>query len=402
MSATSCMLQAQIQEEKKTNFADNSLLKKGWFGYFSVGGNQLYGDVSEKNFFSKWSGETQFGWNLGIGKSFLQKFDARIQFMSGHLTSQKKKFDNGETANLKIEGNVYDITINGIANISKFIWGNDLGERPSFYILVGIGSSSWKTDLTDSETGIIIGRSGALGDETSKRTSAFVFNYGIGVNIPLNNNFDINLESTQHMASSDRIDVAEGGFYRDIYQFTSVGFVYHLGGKKSAFSFGNDKGPEVYEFNSKSSEIESDGQFRVNKSNREQNNSDAPQLMEYDRTTNTYSSSSKSNTGNNQQTQSNTDKTFDFTNANGTTFTVQILASRDKINLSKINQKYEITEQIIEQYSNGFYRYYVGSFVNYKDAEKLCKKLKNSYVPDAFVVSFIQGKRVPVQKIITK
>ena len=79
----------------------------------------------------------------------------------------------------------------------------------------------------------------------------------------------------------------------------------------------------------------------------------------------------------------------------GTEFRVQIAASGGKISKVALARQYGITQPIMEDYGNGWYRYSVGSYKKYWQARELRNVLisKNG-IGDAFVVGFRNGQRL--------
>ena len=81
----------------------------------------------------------------------------------------------------------------------------------------------------------------------------------------------------------------------------------------------------------------------------------------------------------------------------GVVFKVQIAATHNPINLKDKNYKdLKVTKENME---NGLFKYTTGSFADYSLAAGLQKELIAKGFKDAFIVAFLNGKRVPIDKI---
>jgi hypothetical protein len=80
----------------------------------------------------------------------------------------------------------------------------------------------------------------------------------------------------------------------------------------------------------------------------------------------------------------------------GVVFRVQIRAKYKKpLSTDYLASQYGLYEPIYEDYHNGYYIYTVGQFSNYEDAKQKRNQLVTRFgVKDAFVVAFVNGKRL--------
>ncbi|MCK9618258.1 MAG: SPOR domain-containing protein [Lentimicrobiaceae bacterium] len=383
---------ANDYETPKTT-AKNNWYKNGWSGFFGIGGNQLYGDINDEIFFSKLSGGTRFAWTLGVSKNLHPLFDARLQMKGGGMESSKKKFKNNDIADLTVKGNIFDISLNFTADLNKLFWGYENERKLTIYPIVGFGISSWQTDLKDTKTGYLLGSSGETNNIFSKRVTSSFLCYGLGMAYKINSNWDFFLETTQQWVHSDKVDITEGGINNDMYQFLGVGLVYCFSESQGFNSLKHNKN------------INNNGTYRIYSSEKGQNLSNVPQLMEFGnpgKPTATKKLETEKEPTKQIPSEILSDNAIRLDNYNGTLFAVQILAAKEQMPLHIIIEKFEITEKISEEYSAGYYRYYAGVYTSYREAELLCKQLKHSKVPDAFIVAFVNGKRVAGQKVLKK
>jgi opacity protein-like surface antigen len=85
----------------------------------------------------------------------------------------------------------------------------------------------------------------------------------------------------------------------------------------------------------------------------------------------------------------------------GLVYRIQIMAKHQKrANMQQFANYYNITDNIFENYHDGWYRYSVGSFTNFNDASNYCKVIKNKGITDAFVVVYKNGVRIPLSEAL--
>ena len=79
-----------------------------------------------------------------------------------------------------------------------------------------------------------------------------------------------------------------------------------------------------------------------------------------------------------------------------TIYKVQIASGNNKVPLS--SEKFKGVDKIEEYYSGSIFKYTAGEFETEKEAIKLQNDLRKKGFPDAFVVAFRNGERVPLNK----
>jgi hypothetical protein len=85
--------------------------------------------------------------------------------------------------------------------------------------------------------------------------------------------------------------------------------------------------------------------------------------------------------------------------ATGFNYKIQVAACRVKIPANELSGIYPETDKITETYEDGWYKYTIGNFKTYNEARTLRNQ---SSVSGAFVVAYINGKRVSVTTMITE
>jgi len=85
------------------------------------------------------------------------------------------------------------------------------------------------------------------------------------------------------------------------------------------------------------------------------------------------------------------------TNEKGLVYKVQICATQNKSEASKVSVEFGITEPIEAEMQDGWHKYTIGSYPNYDDAKQF-RDSKSSIPTSPFVTAYYNGKRISVQE----
>ena len=220
--------QAEKTEDTKVN---NSEVKfePYWLINANVGAMQFYGDVSESGDpFGLITHGTALGGGVLVGRQFSPVLGIRGQFLAGKIKGKKYPPYN------KFEANVYEFNTHGTVNFSNWFFKYKSDRLFSIYGFLGIGLSKFYDGyLTEN------------GNKTRIKYKKLegVIPIGTGLEIRLDDNFTINLETSWHGVDNDRLDnVTTGDSEYDIYSYTSAGLTY-----KFNFTSGLNKMLKEYE-----------------------------------------------------------------------------------------------------------------------------------------------------------
>jgi len=84
-------------------------------------------------------------------------------------------------------------------------------------------------------------------------------------------------------------------------------------------------------------------------------------------------------------------------------YRIQIAAANSNIKLSTLVNKFNITKTIEEEIHNGMFKYTIGNYVNYSKAKEQQSHYRtNNGIKDAFITSYINGKRIPINDAISR
>ncbi len=434
-------IKAQIPKKDTKEYFNNS-----WMIDANIGRTNYYGNLSDKSFFEKLKDETKFAYGITLSKQITPVIGLRVQLLNGKLTSSKDSCVEENLMNLYFNSDIFEYNISSTFDLSNLIWGYNYDRKLNFYTAVGLGMANWKTKLMEQGTNKVIATNGFGGRGPNKRTTEFVLPICLGLNYNIIDNLSINLETSMRILNSDILDAKEGGrLNNDMYSYNSIGITYKFGVRNNVHIYKREKNKNKEKNKGKSKKP------RNRRKKRNQEEIEPPKLMEYPAVDEVFpvkkvekaknvnkpgeeNINQKNNivpeqeavynegkfiiTGNkntanlykgNANHKVGTSNTNIVSEANvsqsvykGIEYRVQILASRNKIDVQKLAYDYKIDEPIKEDYSNGWYRYLAGSFNTYNQAVDYSYILADKGFKDAFVVVYNNGVKIPLTESLKK
>jgi len=325
-----------------------------WMVGASFGPTFFSGDLNEKRLWPA-SGDFRMGGTLYAGRQMNQIFTLRGQFLFGKTAGTKDSLHFDATL---LEGNA-----NTLINLSNLIGGYNARRLFFVYATFGLGITGWTTTVTDNKNGTLIP------NPASGWKAAGVFPLGLGGYFSINNKINIGLEYTLRPTTSDLVDGKKGGFVIDMYSYLALGITVN-------FNKGTRKQPDVVD-------IKRDGPLLVNLPKCDpvpvpKGPADPVQRMDK------------------LPSLPPSPVSGPLPDANYK-YKVQIFAFSQRIYSSEsIRKRYKIPVPVNREYSDGLYRYTVGSTDNLQEARELRDRMISNGIRDAFIVAYSQdGKRMP-------
>ncbi len=199
----------------------------GWSLNLNVGSNLFWGDIRQYDYWPVYHYENE--WSLAYGAILSKKlsniFDVRFQVLNGKLAGTKRPIQT------YFKSDVTDFSGQITLNFSNLFSPDKPYKNFETYGIVGLGLSNWSTTKYTLGSDIVTGTSGFPGQGFKKRTTELFSPIGFGIDINLSPSFALNLENTWRITNSDIVDVTSGGFYYDMYTYTSVGLKFNFIGK---------------------------------------------------------------------------------------------------------------------------------------------------------------------------
>ncbi|MCF8379145.1 MAG: hypothetical protein K9H49_06180 [Bacteroidales bacterium] len=193
-----------------------------WYLNLNGGITQSYGDILSGSWHGNMLGkdDIQFGYGARLGKHISPVFGAYLSFIKAPL----KGISGKDTKNLYFETDLTDMILGTTFSFSNLFFGY----KPrliNVYGTTGIGFVDFDANAYHLDTDLPAD-DGINNGQGYPNTTETMIPTGAGIDIRLNNRWDINLESTIRWFDSDKLDGFQSGEKRDAYFFTSLGLGY--------------------------------------------------------------------------------------------------------------------------------------------------------------------------------
>ncbi|MFH1161415.1 MAG: SPOR domain-containing protein [bacterium] len=206
------------------------VLSKKWYGNWSVGigggPNIYYGQLSVNDYWPV--SNTINGWRYSgtfyLIRQFSHVFALRGQVLYGEIAGTKRNYPDGTPYDKYFEGNILDYNLNATINLSNMLFRYKPKRIFFIYGTAGIGLSNWITTTKDLHTHEQIGGSGSSGSWTT----ALVVPAGLGAYFNIYDKVNLGLEWTLRVVNSEILTMTTGGFQYDMYSFLSLNLVYNF------------------------------------------------------------------------------------------------------------------------------------------------------------------------------
>ncbi|MEI6884049.1 MAG: SPOR domain-containing protein [Bacteroidota bacterium] len=378
----------------------NGLLGKRFWDNWSVslsgGPNIFFGDLKENNFFPATSpiNELRFAGTLSLNRQLSHVFMLRGQFLYGQLAGEKTKYKDGSPCNQYFESTLFELNVNTTINFSN-LFGRYNPKRFFFvYGTLGAGAVDWITKKKDITTGEIIGRDGSW----ENLNLHLVVPAGLGAYFSIKDKVNLGLEWTLRSLLSDNLDATPGGFPYDSYSLLAFNVTYNFNkpsnDKLGQASYQKQIGPPPPQ-PLLAAEIEAERQKELAAKAAVANANSKPKVQQSD-SLHPVENLLLPDTNISEEFIPDTNIMSSPVKAvKGVTYRVQIYAFKENTyTAEQVKEKFKLSQAVSKEFSGGWYRYTIGSFVNVNDARKLMTSLRTSKeIPDAFIAKYVNGKR---------
>ncbi|HDO27142.1 MAG TPA: hypothetical protein ENH02_03400 [Bacteroidetes bacterium] len=212
----------------QTNPYNNQFLPH-WQVGVNGGTSLFFGDIKQNLIIpiSNHVNEWRFAFSVHVGYQISPVFMVGLQCVFGNLSGTRRRW------NLYFDAEYFEANL--ITNINfNNLFGNKRKKRFfNVYGEFGIGLMQHNTEVKDLTTSRVIKTVGyGEGAGINGMTIEGVITYGMGFNFYLNDHWVIQIESVNRAINTDRLDGYEDMFPFDVYNLTSVGFIYKFGTSK--------------------------------------------------------------------------------------------------------------------------------------------------------------------------
>lgn len=348
-------LSAQANLKLGSRFGEN------WFIGFSVGPTFFSGDLNVNRFLPQ-AGDWKVGGTFNFGRQLSHVFALRGQIFGGGLAGRKDKKQDGTPVNLRFSSLVIDGNVNTMINFSNLLGG--FKEKRAFFVYgtVGVGAAYWKTTQYDLLTDAVFPSADSTGHVTA------VFPVGIGAYYSIANKVNLGLEYSLRTTASDMLDGIAEGFKLDMYSLLSFTITLNLNKPTR-------KSPDVVDY-------KKEGPIILNLPK-----CDPVPPMKSDMGMEKLPPPPAIAAG------PDLDKFY--------LFKVQIFAFAKRIySPETIRKRYHIPMPVSREYSDGLYRFIVGSTSSIEEARDIRQRMIDAGVLDAFIVGYTkEGERTSLKDL---
>lgn len=381
--------QPQTQGALGKRFFDN------WSVGVSGGPNIFFGDLKVNRFWpaSNNMNEWRFAGSVYLIRQLSHVFSIRGQLLYGQVAGTRRVYSDGAPCNQYFEGYLAEPNLNVMVNFMN-MFGYSPTRKFFIYGTVGLGMTFWHTKKYDLVSKAQIGEAGKAFPDWTKEGSIPA---GLGAYYNIGDKINLGLEWTLRGLNSDKLDATVGGFQYDMYSYLSVNLTFNFnkrnqGTLKSA-NMGKNMGPVPPKPDIPAAEkpIEKPADLYQQKpSLKSPGIKDTVQYREPAIDENLISENDQGNEESEGSLQAGPI-------VPGLSYRVQIFAFRtDSHTAESIQTRFHLTEPVYKEFTDGWYRFTVGSFKTLQAAKAFLTQVKTkNKVKDAFIARYKDGVRIP-------
>lgn len=229
-----------------------------WYVNLNGGITQSYGDILSGSWHGNMLGsdDIKFGFGARLGKHISPVFGLYGSYINASLQGISGK----DTKNMNFNTDINDFILGTTFSFSNLFFGY----KPrliNVYGTTGIGLVNFDAYAYNNDANNTPADDGQNGGNGYPGTTETMIPTGAGIDIRLNNRWDINLESTIRWFDSDKLDGFVSGSKGDAYFFTSLGVGYSFWRPSSGSKMQIETEPSVLAIHGDSIPIEIKGTF---------------------------------------------------------------------------------------------------------------------------------------------
>jgi len=370
------------------------VLSKKWYGNWSVGVGGgptiFYGDLNPFRIAPSITtfNEIKYAGTFYLVRQLSHVFALRGQVLYGEIYSVRKRYSDGAPMNQYFTGNILEYNLNTTINFSNLLFRYKPKRIFFIYGTVGVGMSNWITKKTDLVTGQPLGTSGSV----SNWTTEWVVPAGLGAYFNIRDRVNLGVEWTLRGVNSDKLDVTVGGFQYDLYSYLSLNLVFNFN-RRNPVELDAVKAtmppvvfpkpqasPDEHPVKPPAPAVKDSGSV-VPKEAVPAAVVPPKQLPPVP-----VASAADSLDGTPSRPAGLSPDIF---------YRVQIFSSLSgQKSANEMQAYYKLSQPVTKEFSEGYYRYYVGEFESEAEAKQVAESLRlKPGLKEAFVVKYINGAR---------
>ena len=369
-----------------------------WSIGISGGPNVFFGDLKVTNFLpvSSNMNEWRYAGTFALTKQVSHVFAFRAQVMYGEISGTKRFYKDGTPCNQYFEGNILEYNLNTTINFSNLFGKYKPGRKFFVYGTLGAGLSTWDTKTKDLVTHV------SLDSIRSSRALAAVGIGGIGAYYSIGDKVNIGIEWTLHGVNADNVDVTKGGFQYDAYSMAALTLTYNFNRKNPAklqpAKMGKQLGPMP---------VPPEPMIKPAAEKTQSTNPNQGKLPELptplgfpvrDTVKHVLPPLPVADT---LVFSPEPPDTSDLLNEEsgpyqqGLSYRVQIFAfETNQYSAQAVKAKFKLKQPVYKEFTEGWYRYTVGSFKTFKAAKAYMYQMRNHGIKTAFVARYNNSVRI--------
>ena len=351
-----------LSASAQSNTKPRSRISENWFIGASAGPTFFSGDLNPSRLFPS-SGDWRAAGSVFFGRQMNPVFSLRGQILFGKTAGTKTTGSDGIPVNQHFDATLLEGNVNTMINFSNLLGGPSPNRHLFLYGVLGIGATGWKTTKINTVTNepVVI--------EGAPWKAGVVFPAGAGLYYSIANRVNLGLEWTFRILASDLLDETTGGYKLDIYDYLSFGVTLNLGK-------GRRKLPDVKEYRN-------EGPIILNLPK-----CDPKPVPPYP--------GAKT-----EMAKLPLPPSVSVPADGEYTYKVQIFAFSQKIySPETIRKRYHIPMEVSREYSDGLYRFIVGSTISLSEAREIRERMIKAGIHDAFIVAYKDSARMPFMPVL--